>query len=403
MIVAHLSDLHLGFQAYESTESGGNVRERDVARAFQRAMAEMIRIEPDAIVVAGDVFDRPEPTAGALVTLARGLENLRSALPSTPVLMVAGARDTPRSWGDPGALAALDTFSNVEAATGTPRSVRIMDGRVHVFLLPHRSVLRRPYAEVRPDPRARWNVLVSYGAAGVDPVPGPDDGFDDDRSSALPPLLRIDASDWDYVALGHDHGFRRVSPGVVYSGSLERVGPEPWTEAHQSKGFVVADLAEGRVDFREVAGRPVVALAPIRWDPDRPRRMNERIREVRAEVPGGMEGKIVRLRLEGMGPEELRTLDGDLLSTLRREALHLAVEVVATAPLDPGASATPLERVTECLDADGSERAALVEAARALLFEPRSEGDPPDDAPDGDDGSPGATSTGAASHGSTQP
>ncbi|MFP3948718.1 MAG: exonuclease SbcCD subunit D, partial [Longimicrobiales bacterium] len=166
MILAHLSDLHLGYQAYESTDSGGNARERDVARAFQRAVAEIVKIEPDAIVVAGDVFDRPEPTAGALVTLARGLENLRSAIPSTPVLMVAGARDTPRSWGDPGALAALDTFSDVEAATGTPRSVRIMGGRTHVYLLPHRSVLRRPFPEVRPDPRARWNILVSHGSVG---------------------------------------------------------------------------------------------------------------------------------------------------------------------------------------------------------------------------------------------
>ncbi len=105
-----------------------------------------------------------------------------------------------------------------------------------------------------------------------------------------------------------------------------------------------------------------------------------------------------------MGPEGLRALDGDLLATLRREALHLAVEVVPTAPGEPGASQTPLEAVIECLDAaEGSERAALVEAARALLSEPQPEGAPRDDAPDGDDGSPGGGSAEPPSHGSTRP
>ena len=365
MIVAHLSDLHLGYQAYESSQGGGNLRERDVARAFQRAVGEIVKIEPDAIVVAGDVFDRPEPSAGALVTLARGLENLRSALPGTPVLMVAGARDSPRSWGDPGALAALDTFSNVEAATGTPRSVRIMGGRTHVYLLPHRSVLRHPFPEVRPDPRARWNILVGYGAVESEGV------LRAAASEGEISPLRIDPSQWDYVAMGHEHDFRRVGAGVVYSGSLERVGPEPWTEAHRTKGFVVADLEAGDVDFREVAGRPVVALAPIRWDPERPGRMNERIREVRAEIPGGMEGKIVRLRLEGMGPDELRQLDGELLSSLRREAMHLAVEVVGSGAEgeDFGSRRALLSMLEDRLEAWEGEREALMEAAEALLSE----------------------------------
>lgn len=369
MILAHLSDLHLGFQAYESTESGGNVRERDVARAFQEAGAEIVRLRPDAVLVAGDVFDGPEPTARALVTLARGLEKLRSALPETPVLMVAGARDTPRAWGDPGALAALDTFSNVEAATGTPRSVWILDGQVHVFLLPHRSVLRRPHPEVRPDPRARWNVLVTHGEVRLETGGEGSDGEGTERGrerATRPPPLEIDESEWDYVALGSRHGFEELAPGIVYSGSLERVGPEPWREAHRSKGFVVSDLEAGTTDFREVGGRPVVALAPIRWDPERPERLNERIREVGAEVPGGMDGKIVRLRLEGMTRQALEALDGTLLSALRGEAMHLAVETLEEAvPGTPPSSL--LERVVRHLEEEGSEREALEEAARTLL------------------------------------
>lgn len=378
MILAHLSDLHLGYGAYEPTGVGGPPREKDVARAFHSAVNEIVKIEPDVVLMAGDIFDRPQPPASALVTLARALAKLRSALPDTPVLMVAGARDTPRGWGDPGALAALDTFPNVEAATGTPRAVRLRGGDAHFFLLPHRSVLHEPHPEVRPDPGARWNVLLAYGAVAVT---GGRDGEDDrgdgrvrnggDRRRPL----RISAADWDYVALGHHHSFGEVARRVVYSGSLERVGPEPWTEAHRSKGFAVVDLSSGQIRFREVAGRPVVALAPIRWDAARPDRTNQRIREVKDEVPGGMEGKIVRLRLDGMGSDQLSLLDGELLTDLRREAMDLSVEVGPTG--DAGVEdRSLLGRIAEQLVAEGSEREALLADAESLLEALIEEGEP---------------------------
>ncbi|NIQ52760.1 MAG: DNA repair exonuclease, partial [Gemmatimonadetes bacterium] len=53
MIVAHLSDLHLGFRAYGRIERGVDMRERDVAAAFERAGQELVRIRPDVIVVSG--------------------------------------------------------------------------------------------------------------------------------------------------------------------------------------------------------------------------------------------------------------------------------------------------------------------------------------------------------------
>ncbi len=366
MIVAHLADLHLGYQTYARGEGERDLRERDVAAAFQAAIQELIQIGPDLVLLAGDVFDGPEPSAGALVTLARGLETLRGALPDTPVLMVAGARDTPRSWGDPGALAALDTVPNVEAATGTARSVRLRDGALHVLLLPHRSVLREPPAELHPDPDARWNVLLGYGRAEVA------DGSDRPVAAmAGGGSVTVERDAWDYVALGHAHRHREVAPGVVYAGSLERVGPEPWSEAHAEKGFVVRNLETGESRLRPIQGRPVVALAPIRWDPDRPERLNERIREVSREVPGGLGGKIVRLRLEGLGIRELEMLDGELLADLRSRAFHLAVEVEGPS-VEDGGEPTPGEgdlfsRIVTRIPDDAGDRPGLEEAARRFL------------------------------------
>ena len=114
-----------------------------------------------------------DPPAGAVVALARGLEVLRASLPEVPVLLVAGPRDRPRRPGDPGALAVLDSFPNVEAATGLTRSILIERLGLHACLAPYRAVLRRPPAPLEPDPRMRWNVLVVHGQpmrAGGEPI-----------------------------------------------------------------------------------------------------------------------------------------------------------------------------------------------------------------------------------------
>jgi len=310
MIVAHLSDLHLGFRAYGRIERGADMRERDVAAAFERAVQEVVRLAPDVVVVSGDVFDRPDPPASAVVALARGLETMRVSLPDTPVLMVAGPRDTSRRPGDPGALAVLDTFSNVEAATGLTRSIIIERLGLHACLVPYRAVRRHQPALPDPDPRMRWNVLVLHAKAGR----GAEDG------------ILVDPSEWDYVALGGEHRRTKLADRVRYPGSLERVALDPWDEAADEKGFLTVDLESGRVSFHAIPGRPVVALAPVNVATADPERVRRKVREVMSEVPGGISDKIVRLRLRGAAPADLLALQGEPLRALRSEALHLAVE-----------------------------------------------------------------------------
>jgi DNA repair exonuclease SbcCD nuclease subunit len=279
VILAHLSDIHLGHRAYDRADGGWNVRERDVATAFQKAVQELMKVGPDIILMAGDIFDRPDPPPGALVVLSRGLETLRGALPDTRILMVAGARDTPSHHSDPGALAAVDAFSNVEAATVTSRPVH-------------------PIAE--------------------------------DGEDGLP----LHIGQWDYVALGFEHMHREVAPGVHYCGSLERIGPRPWKEAGQEKGFLTYDLEKKKSTFHPIPGRPVVALAPIKAPQGDAALTVERIREVMGEVPGGIQDKIVQIRIEGISAADLESVDSELLTTLRKEALHLAVTVAPTATDD---------------------------------------------------------------------
>jgi len=231
--------------------------------------------------------------------------------------MVAGPRDTPRRPGDPGALAVLDTFPNVEAAAGLPRSLLVDRLDLHASLVPYRAMVRESALHPEPDPRARWNLLVLHGRIATADEPG----------------LYVDPADWSYVALGGEHRHRRLGPNAEYPGSLERVALDPWDEAADEKGFLLVDLARGESTFHPIPGRAVAALAPIRVVPGDPERLRRRVEEVTREVPGGISGKLVRLRLEGVEPEDLLCLQGDQLHALRQRALHLAVEAGREPPV----------------------------------------------------------------------
>ena len=340
-------------------EQGRNVREADVARAFHQAIRRILEISPAAVLVAGDVFDRPEPPHSALVAFAQGLQTLREALPDVPVLMAAGARDTPPGPADPGPLGAFDTLAGVEAVTATTRSVHYSKLNLNVVLVPHRSTVQGPRPVVVPSPEARWNVLVGYGSV--------------DKEAAS--LLSLDSGDWDYVALGHEHFRREVLPGVHYAGALERVGATPWEEAAEEKGFLTRDLESGQTRFHPIHGRPVVSLEPIPFEPDRPERLRERVREVLGEVPGGIEEKIVRIRIQGLPPGQLDLLEG-VLPEYRRRALHLEVQLDDAPPLSVSQEVKPsvrmASRLVECLPDQGDNFDALVELVQECLPERRA-------------------------------
>ena len=183
-------------------------------------------------------------------------------------------------------------------------------------------------------------------------------------------MLSLNASEWDYVALGYEHHHRQVRGPVHYGGSLERVGPTPWEEAAEEKGFLTCELESGRVRFHAIHGRPVVSLASIPYEPARPDRLRERVREVLDEVPGGIDEKIVRIRLEGLPPHQLRLLEG-VLPEYRARALHLEVQLddqaVAADVAEDRSSARLASRVAERLADDGGSLEELEQLVKDCL------------------------------------
>ncbi len=369
MILAHLADVHLGFAAFDRVVHGRNVRTRDVEEAFLKALGQVVSLKPDLVIVSGDLLDHPHPDSGVLVALTDGLALLREGLPEVPVLAVAGERDTPLLRVDPGVLAALDRFPGTEAAGSAPRSIFLRSLDAHVLLLPHRAVRQEPYPQLRPEGKAAHNVLVFHGR------PSAGEG------------MPVSASEWDYVALGSGHRMERVDTRMVDSGSLERVSPDPWSEALEEKGFVTYELGSDEPVFHPVVGRPVVDLAPVIFDPDAPEDVNRRIRDSVGVIPGGIEDKIVRLTIRDLSGSDSSVVDAELLGSLRERALFLQVDFdaprggrvnVSSEPGEPFAGRGAAHWVTSAADRLESREELVRIVLDAISDSSPTNGTPPD-------------------------
>ncbi len=347
MRVAHLSDLHLGFRAFPRTELGWNLRERDLAFAFQQALLEVARLDPAVVILSGDIFHSPDPPSTAFLTLTRGISTLRAHLPTVPILAVAGGSDTPAAPADPGPVAVLDALPGMEAASGAPRAVHLRDRGVHALLVPHRAALRSPFPEIRPNPEARWNILVIRGS----PVTGDPEGEGG---------LRVDPSGWDYVAVGGPHRMTTFAHRVCAAGSLERTGWDPWREATEEKGFLMVDLETGEAEFHPLPGRPVVDLAPVRSAPGEVEAGSRRLRDLLDGIPGGVEGKILRVRLRGDLLSASEGVAPGLLGAIRKRTAHAEIRLSSEGDRTSTAAPEPREGVKVSLSLPGTGRPPIL-------------------------------------------
>jgi len=160
--LAHLADLHLGFRQFDrQTARGGNQREADVAEAFRRAVDDLLAQRPELIVVAGDVFHSVRPTNPAILFLFQQLQRLRVGLPETPIVLVAGTHDTPRSL-ETGTILKLYEALGVEAVVDAPRRLVFPKLDCAVLAVPHQALAAGERPALRPQSGATLNVLVAH-------------------------------------------------------------------------------------------------------------------------------------------------------------------------------------------------------------------------------------------------
>jgi exonuclease SbcD len=330
--LAHIADPHLGIRQYHrQTSAGINQREADVAHAFRNAVDGVISARPDAVVVAGDLFHSVRPTNAAIVFAFRQLQRLREALPDAPVVLIAGNHDTPRST-ETGSILRLFEELGVDVATDEARRLVYPALDLSVLAVPHQALVSGTRPSLRPEGAERHRVLVLHGEVeGVFPF----DRSAAEYGGALLGLQEMAPDEWTYVALGHYHVQHEVAPRVWYAGSLEYVSPNLWGElvdeadhGLSGKGWLLADLERGTVERRELPlARAILDLEPIEGEGQSAGAINARIAERVRALPGGVEDRIVRLRVWNIPRHVARELDHAAIRALKSAALHFHLDL----------------------------------------------------------------------------
>lgn len=379
MRLVHLADLHLGYRQYQrQTPTGINQREADVAGAFKRALDHVVTLEPDLVLMAGDVFHSVRPTNPAILHAFHQLARLRTALPRAAIVIVAGNHDTPRST-ETGCILRLFEPLGIHVVDGAAQRLDLPAQQVSVLAVPDVPGVR---VKLDPHPAARYNVLLLHGE-----VEGmlPPSAAAAERSAVEISAEEIGAARWSYVALGHYHVHREIAPNAFYSGSIEYTSANTWGELREErdagvpgKGFIEYDLDRRTHVFHHVPpARPLVDLPALGARGLDAAGLDAAIRERVESCPGGIDDKIVRLVVRDAPRHVVRELDHKALRDFKRRALHFHLdtrrpEVVRLvgqgAPVRrPSLAETVREKLrARVLDAD-IDRDALVELGLGYL------------------------------------
>ena len=270
MKLIHLSDLHLGKR----------VNEFSMIDDQRHVLDQILRVidaeRPDAVLIAGDVYDKPVPTAEAVALLDWFLVELSGR--QLQVFVISGNHDSAERMAFGGRLMEQSGVHLAPVYDGTVARWTLTDehGPVHLYLLPFVKPVhvRRCFPEreietytdavaaaveaMDVDPAAR-NVLVTHqfvtGAARCESEEVSVGGSDNVDASVF--------DKFDYVALGHLHGPQTVGRETVrYCGTPLKYS---FSEVHHKKSVTVVELGEkGTVTVRTVPLTPRRDLVELR-------------------------------------------------------------------------------------------------------------------------------------------
>lgn len=322
--VCHLADVHLGYRRYNKlAKSGVNQREVDVNLAFQEAISRIISLKPDLVIIAGDLFHSVRPSNAIVTFCFRQLRKLARES-RAPVVIVGGNHEAPKRIDTGSVLQLFCEIEGVYVADGNREVFTFPEKSVAVTCLPHSAVMGLADLRLRADDRFAHNILVAHAQVN--------ERWVSDFGGAEVELKALVPHEWDYIALGHVHVQRVVGLNAVYSGSLEHTSANIWAEAKELKGFLEVSLPTGKRVFHPLSSpREVVVIEPIDALGLEPSALMEQIINRAEAVPGGLDGKIVRLTISNLTREVYKNLDHKALRALRAQALNLTLDITFVA------------------------------------------------------------------------
>ena len=266
----HLSDLHLGKRVNEFSML------EDQAYILKEILNIIDEQKVEAVLIAGDIYDKVIPSAEAVRLLDDFLT--RIAARELPVFLISGNHDSAErvAFGSRLMSSRQIYLSPVFESDVEPITISDRYGEIHIYMLPFvkPSLVKRVYPEeeiityqdavnaavqhMQIDTDKR-NILLAHqfvtGAARCDSEELSVGGLDD-----------VDASifdGFDYVALGHLHGPQKIGKETVrYSGTPLKYS---FSEANQKKSAVIVDVEEkGKINIQQIPLVPKHDMREIR-------------------------------------------------------------------------------------------------------------------------------------------
>ena len=370
MRICHFSDSHLGAGEGHTRrgENGLTLRQQDIIDAFIRTVDSIISLRPDICIFSGDLFHTVRPINRIIAIAGRQLHRLAETN-SIPTVIISGNHDAPKQPHLGAALEIFKQIDNLYVSAGIGLEVFKIQG-AKFFALPHcltTAIQKDELVRCQPDPKARYNILIAHGvAAGMEQFSMADLG---EQELPLEVLDRF-----DYTALGHFHNWCKVSDRAWYSGSTERLSQ---AERGVEKGFVEVTLEPSlRVKFHEIACREMVDIKPINAAGKRGDHLVAIIKEKLETVDSS--DKIVRIKVQGVTEETLKTLPADAISSLKRNSfsLDISFERAKSEGDSPAFGRTAIGRLDEgflrfldVVDLKGFDRERLKKEALKYLSE----------------------------------
>lgn len=236
-----MSDSHLGFQDRNKVDDKGiNIIEGMIYSGFSNTIDKIIELKPDAVVHAGDVFHRERPGIRPLYIFKRGLERLIDA--GIPIVIINGNHDAPKSLARISPFFIYERMKDLNMAHQSKYEYfDIDDHRFHC--IPYCLDAEKYKLEISKIKDPKEGVLILHGMVK---------SMWSERRNDVGEYELDDSflkSDFDYIALGHSHGRRKVKHNTWYSGSVEYFS---FDEIGQKKGIILVDLSTGRTQSFEI-------------------------------------------------------------------------------------------------------------------------------------------------------
>ncbi|WP_461812382.1 exonuclease SbcCD subunit D [Faecalimonas sp.] len=258
----HLSDLHIGKRVNEFSM----IEEQ---RYILQQVIEVVKEEkPDGVFLAGDIYDKPIPSAEAVQVFDTFLNGL--ARENVPVFIISGNHDSPERLAFGGKLLKSAGIYVSPVFREIPSPITLYDayGEVNIYLLPfikpayvkqvlpeipietYQDAVQAVVEQMNIDEKKR-NVILAHqfvtGAFRCDSEEISVGGMDNVDASVFTPF--------DYVALGHLHGKQSVGREEVrYCGTLLKYS---FSESKQKKTITIVEMKEkGQINIREISVVP---------------------------------------------------------------------------------------------------------------------------------------------------